>query len=90
MEASRRTMRQDRIRTAREHRGHQMPLVREQWMPNCVDTLVDPVESPRRHSFPCHFLVQLRQLPQGNESVLPSGELRYDSIESRPFSPPTG
>jgi len=82
VEASRRTMRQDRTRTASEHRGHQMPLVRQQGMPDRVYTLVDPMELSRYNPLVDDLDVesQTLQLPERHQPVLPRRQLRDSSI----------
>lgn len=90
VEASRRTMRQDRTRTAREHSCHQMPLVRQQWMPDRVDTLMDPMELSRYNPLVDDLDAepQTLQLPERHQPVLPRSYIRHVLVDMN--SLPTG
>lgn len=66
-----RPMRENRTGTARQNRREQMPVSRQKAVPDGVDPLLDAMEAPGRRSLSGQIPVEVRQLPEGNEAVLP-------------------
>jgi hypothetical protein len=59
-------------------------------MPDRVDPLLNPVQLPDLCPLPSQFLIEVRELPKSDESVLTRGEITEPLVEIRPTSPLTG
>lgn len=57
------SMRENGAWSTGEYDCKQAPLLSEKRMPHRIHALVNSMKPPCRHSLPCHFLIELRQLP---------------------------
>jgi hypothetical protein len=90
MENRSRAMREHCIGATRKNGREQASVSRQKAVPHRVDPLLDPVELPGSGSLSREIRVQIRQLPEGDESILASRQIREATIETLLPLPPTG
>jgi len=85
-----RAMGQNRSGTTGEHGREQMSLSGKEAVTNGVNALLNTVESSRVSSLPCQVSIQIRELPESNQTVLTIRQISQLAIKIRPPSTPTG